>query len=78
VKAGQVNVARIVYQNAKYASNYATWPYRQVLESIEASDLNARAALYADSNRLNDPPLGVPNRGCVYCHATVSEPPARH
>ena len=74
VKAGQVDVARIVYGNAKYADNYATWPYRQVLESIAASDLNARAALYADNDRTNDPPLGVPNRSCVYCHATVAEP----
>jgi hypothetical protein len=74
VKAGQVDVARIVYANARYANNYATWPYRQVLEAIAASDLNARAALYADNDSTNDPPLSVPNRSCVYCHATVSEP----
>jgi hypothetical protein len=73
VKAGQVDAARIMYGNAKYADNYATWPYREVLESIAASDLDARAALYADTNPMNDPPLGVPNRGCVYCHATVAE-----
>jgi hypothetical protein len=74
VKAGQIDAARIVYHNAHYAANYNTWPYRRVLESIEASDLNARAALYADNNPKNDPPLGVPNRGCSYCHATVPEP----
>jgi len=74
VKAGDMNAARIVYANAKYAKNYAAWPYRQVLEAIAASDLNARAALYADGDPSNDPPLGVPNRGCVYCHATVAEP----
>lgn len=78
VKAGQVDTARIVYANAQYADNYATWPYRQVLESIAASDLNARAALYADNDPSNDPPLGVPNRGCVYCHATAAEPTAPH
>jgi hypothetical protein len=77
VKAGQVDVARIVYGNAKYAGNYTTWPYRQVLEAIASSDLNARAALYADADPSNDPPLGVPNRGCVYCHAAVSEPGAQ-
>jgi hypothetical protein len=73
VKAGQVDAARIVYNNARYAANYNTWPYRGVLESIAASDLNARAALYTDDNPQNDPPLGVPNRGCSYCHATVPE-----
>jgi hypothetical protein len=74
VKAGNVEAARIIYANARYAKNYAEWPYRQVLETIAASDLNARAALYADSDPTNDPPLGVPNRSCVYCHATVAEP----
>jgi hypothetical protein len=74
VKAGIIDAARIVYANARYAKNYAEWPYRQVLETIAASDLNARAALYADSDPTNDPPLGVPNRSCVYCHATVAEP----
>jgi hypothetical protein len=74
VKAGRVDVARIMYANAQYADNYSAWPYRQVLESIATSDLNARAALYADDNSANDPPLTVPNRSCVYCHSTVAEP----
>ena len=73
VKAGQIAPARIVYANAKYADHYATWPYRQVLENIASSDLQARAALYADNNAAKDPPLGVPGRGCVYCHATAAE-----
>lgn len=74
VKAGQVDAAKVIFANAKYASNYSTWPYRAVLEAIAASDLNARAALYADADPSNDPPLSVPNRSCVYCHATVPEP----
>jgi hypothetical protein len=73
VKAGQVDAARIMFNNARYAANYGTWPYRSVLEAIANSDLNARAALYADSNPKNDPPLAVPNRGCSYCHAQVPE-----
>lgn len=73
VKAGQVEAAKAIYHNAHYAANYDAWPYRGVLESIENSDLNARAALYADNNPKNDPPLGVPNRGCSYCHATAAE-----
>jgi hypothetical protein len=73
VKADQIPAARIVFANAKYAKNYASWPYRSVLEAIAASDLDARAALYADSNPKNDPALSVPNRGCAYCHALVAE-----
>jgi tetratricopeptide (TPR) repeat protein len=73
VKAGQIDAARIIFADAKYAANYSTWPYRDVLETIAASDLNARAALYADADSSNDPPLSVPNRSCVYCHATVPE-----
>jgi hypothetical protein len=73
VKAGQVNAARVIYNNARYATNYSTWPYRYVLEAIASSDLEARATLYADDDPKNDPPLGVPNRGCSYCHAEVAE-----
>ena len=74
VKAGQVEAARVMYANAKYADNYSTWPYRKYLEEVANSDLYARAALYADNDYANDPPTGVPNRGCSYCHATVPEP----
>ncbi len=77
VKAGQVDAARVMYANARYARNYDTWPYRDVLETIAASDLNARAALYAPGASKNAPPLNVPNRSCVYCHATIPEPGAR-
>ena len=77
VKAGQVDAARVMYANARYAANYDTWPYRDVLETIAASDLNARAALYAPGASKNAPPLNVPNRSCVYCHATIPEPGAR-
>lgn len=74
VKAGQVDAARVMYANAKYAENYSTWPYRDVLETIAASDLDARAALYAPGADPQDvAPLNVPNRSCVYCHATVPE-----
>jgi hypothetical protein len=73
VKAGQVDAARIVYNDARYAANYSTWPYRYVLEAIASSNLDARAELYADGDPTNDPPLGVPNRGCSYCHAEVPE-----
>jgi hypothetical protein len=73
VKAGQVEAAKVMYANARYADHYSTWPYRRYLEDVANSDLNARAALYADGNPANDPPLIVPNRGCSYCHATAPE-----
>ncbi|HEY3625474.1 MAG TPA: hypothetical protein VGL00_04300 [Terracidiphilus sp.] len=77
VKAGQINAAKVIYKDATLAANYPTWPYRSALETVAASDLNARAALYADADPANDPPLGVPNRGCSYCHARVPEPGSR-
>jgi hypothetical protein len=77
VKEGQVEAAAVVYNNARYADNYSTWPYRYVLEAIASSDLSARAELYADNDPKNDPPLGVPNRGCSYCHAQVPEGSSR-
>ncbi len=72
-KAGDIEAARIMLANARYAKHYATWPYREELEAVASSDLRARAALYADGDPGNDPPFGVPNRGCVYCHAKVPE-----
>ena len=77
VKAGQIEAAKVMFANARYADHYAEWPYRQYLESVANSDLGTRAALYADSDPSNDPPLAVPNRGCSYCHATVPEPPVK-
>jgi hypothetical protein len=75
VKAGQIEAARVMFANARYAEHYSEWPYRKYLESVANSDLQARAALYADNDSSNDPPLAVPNRGCSYCHATAPEPP---
>jgi pterin-4a-carbinolamine dehydratase len=74
VKAGATGPARIAYENAKLASGYSTWPYRGVLESLLASDLDARAALYADADPNNDPPPTGIDRSCIYCHAKVPEP----
>jgi|GEM_PF-1712513 len=77
VKAGQIDAAKVMFANARYADHYAEWPYRQYLELVANSDLKARAALYADNDPSNDPPLAVPNRGCSYCHATAPEPPVK-
>ena len=74
VKAGAVAQARIVFHDAQLGSGYSSWPYRSVLESLLASDLEARAALYADGDAGNDPPATGIDRSCVYCHAKVPEP----
>jgi hypothetical protein len=73
VKAGRVEQAKIIFANARYAKNYATWPYRQYFEQVANSNLYLRSAMYADGDPSKDPPLAVPNRGCSYCHATVPE-----
>src|SRR5215467_11716472 len=36
VKAGQIEVARVIFDTVKHAANYANWPYRDVLEKNEA------------------------------------------
>lgn len=74
VKANQIEAAAIAYANAELAPGYSSWPYREELEAVMSSDLAARAALYADDDPGNDPPLNVPGCGCVYCHAVVPEP----
>ena len=69
VKAGEVGAARRAYQNASVLPDYATWPYRGVLEQ-RLVDLDARAALYADADPANDPPLiGEGAQQCASCHA---------
>jgi len=74
VKAGNVAAARVAFHNAQLGSRYSTWPYRSVLETLAASDLEARTALYADGDPTNDPPPTGIDRSCVYCHAKVPEP----
>jgi hypothetical protein len=73
VKAGQLDAARAAFHNVTLAPNFATWPYRTAFEAVAGSDLEARAALYADADPNNDPPVAVKDRSCVYCHARVPE-----
>src|SRR5690242_2548110 len=37
VKAGQIEASKVIFEDIKYASNYASWPYRSVLEAVESS-----------------------------------------
>jgi hypothetical protein len=70
VKAGQVDAARVAYQDATLGTGYTTWPFRDLLAQ-RLADADARAALYADADPSNDPPLtGDTQIQCAGCHAT--------
>jgi tetratricopeptide (TPR) repeat protein len=68
LKAGQVEQAKIIYNNALLVPELEKWPYYQtLLARIETAD--QRAALYADSDMANDPPmLPQTTYQCVLCH----------
>jgi hypothetical protein len=68
VKNGQPGIARRLYENAKLSPSYATWKYSSLLEQ-SATEADARAALYADSDRTNDPPVLRGDIQCVMCHS---------
>jgi hypothetical protein len=69
VKAGfPSDQARAIYTSAKNSPTYAKWPYASALEE-RLQQLEARAALYADQDPLNDPPLWTAGKWvCVGCH----------
>jgi hypothetical protein len=75
VKQGRVAVARIAYQDVKIVPQYSSWPYQSLLDDRLSTDLDARAALYADADPTNDPPLGgnSTQHGCAYCHAATAD-----
>jgi hypothetical protein len=68
VKAGAVDAARVMYQNATRVPNYASWPHRDTVDARLTEDLTARAALYRDADPTNDPVQGVPPFTCTVCH----------
>ena len=71
VKQGKIDIAKIVYANAKKIKEYASWPYKSILDERLGSDLTVKAALYRDADPKNDPPVGgaSADRNCAYCHA---------
>lgn len=71
VKAGKIAPAKVMYGNAKLVREYASWPYKSILEARLSSDLDARAALYQDSDPSNDPKVGgaADQHSCTQCHA---------
>jgi len=71
VKQGKVDVAKVVYGNAKKIAEYESWPYKSILTERLGSDLATKSALYRDADPKNDPPVGgaSADRNCAYCHA---------
>jgi hypothetical protein len=67
-KVGQVNQAKIIYNNALLVPEVEKWPfYNRLMERIETVD--QRAALYGDDVATNDPPmLPQTTYQCVLCH----------
>jgi hypothetical protein len=69
VKNNQPAVARILYANTRHSpESYNRWVYKDMLEEL-ANTADARAALYQDSDRTNDPPVIKGAIQCVMCHA---------
>lgn len=66
VKANKVDGARGVYATVKKTKDYPKWAFRSVVDARLATDLEARAHLYADSDPANDPSLGA--SPCLGCH----------
>jgi hypothetical protein len=69
VKAGDPATAVKMYGNAKLTPDYATWPYKQVLE-----ERIANAAANVEVFQRQDPPAGAPaimirsTFACMGCH----------
>ncbi|MET0341550.1 MAG: hypothetical protein ABW252_11165 [Polyangiales bacterium] len=74
LKAGDVAAGRALYESAKSAPNYASWPYRAALEErLQTAD--KRSAQYTDRNALNDPVMWTAGpMTCVGCHQTGGTP----
>jgi hypothetical protein len=69
LKAGwEPERARVIYESAKSSPTYEEWPFTAELEQrIEQAEL--RAALYADADASNDPPVWTDDgHVCVGCH----------
>lgn len=70
VKQNDAATAKILYANAKSWKTAASWPFLAELDQRVAG-ADARAALYADADPSNDPPLaGATPTQCATCHAS--------
>jgi tetratricopeptide (TPR) repeat protein len=67
-KAGRHDDALAAYQTAMQSSDYATWPFRSLLED-RISGLDARVAAWADADPSNDPDAAWTSTSqCSLCH----------
>jgi hypothetical protein len=67
-KAGDAAQAQTWYGLASASGDLATWRFKSVLDD-RLADPAGRAALYADADPTNDPPLvGAAHEACAVCH----------
>ncbi|HEY6560145.1 MAG TPA: hypothetical protein VI072_22830 [Polyangiaceae bacterium] len=70
VKRGDARRARQLYETAKASPTFDAWPFGVELEE-RIANADARAALYVDEDRTNDPPMWMQGHNlCVGCHAS--------
>jgi hypothetical protein len=68
VKQGEIEAARIMYENIEHVPGAASWPHRDVLEDRLAADLATRAAAYSDPDPARWPAQAKPPLSCTFCH----------
>ncbi len=71
VKMGDARRARQLYETAKASPTFEAWPFGDELAQRIAS-ADARAELYLDGDRSNDPPSWLQEQNlCTGCHTSV-------
>lgn len=78
VKAGQTNIALIIYNNAKLAKNYDSWPFRPLLESritnvILNVDKFRKAVIPGQTNDPISTQISATAISCGICHQGDSD-----
>jgi len=68
VKAGDPVAARKLYAQAKFSKDFATWPYRDVLERRLARAEENVAVFRAATPHGEDAPMSVSSFACMGCH----------
>jgi hypothetical protein len=71
VKAGDLQAARRIYENAKLSPTYSQWPYREVLEQ-RIRDAPDNVAAFRGTTGANSPPdkqiMIASPFACMACH----------
>ena len=69
LKQGNVDTAKVLFNNVKLSPDYETWPLRPRFETMLADDLAERASRYQDADPDNDPEGYTGPYACGTCHA---------